>query len=367
MQDDTLTAHAPCSPLEAGSRRERTGRTRFVFRRRRSIVLLLALALLAPWLPRHWRVPASQPSHRAYYTGQSAIGSLAFSPDGQTLATTDGSGHVTIWHAGKVDGWRARRALDVNGYSNVISFTHEDNYIAIGIEGSDVALWDPERGTLKRHLGIPVRQMATLRISPDGRTLAASSTSSHEILIWDLDAGRERMTLRGHTTPVCFMAFAPDGRSLASAIGVFPGQPIRIWDLTTGRPERSIGGSGGAVLSIAYSPDGRWLAACTAHEPARIWDVRTGAQVLTLAGHSQPSQSLAFSPDGRLLATVSADGTGDLWSMPTGRELRRLDGQADALFQVAFSPDGKTLAATGNDCIIRFWNVDELLEDGPDR
>jgi WD40 repeat protein len=51
----------------------------------------------------------------------------------------------------------------------------------------------------------------------------------------------------------------------------------------------------------------------------------------------------------------------------TGREILRFDGEADSLRSIAFSPDGRTLAAIANDPDVRFWDVDDLIADQPDR
>src|SRR5262249_58174662 len=85
-------------------------------------------------------------------------------------------------------------------------------------------------------LGIPIREVKTLVVSPDGRTLAASSSLHHEILLWDLAAGRERARLGGHDSPVVRLAFAPDCRSLAS--GARSDTAILLSALAPGRPPR---------------------------------------------------------------------------------------------------------------------------------
>ena len=155
--------------------------------------------------------------------------------------------------------------------------------------------------------GIAISEVKTLVISPDGRTLAASSSLDSDILLWDLAAGRERARLRGHESPVMSLAFAPDGRSLASGGRSDPA--ILLWDLAIGRPRRRLSLPRLPVEALAYSPDGDWLASTgLAERPVRLWDLKAGRLDRLIGSHSNTRNSVAFSPDGRLLATAGDDG-----------------------------------------------------------
>jgi WD40 repeat protein len=77
-------------------------------------------------------------------------------------------------------------------------------------------------------LNVPIRRINAMALSPDGRTLAASSNLSNDILLWDLDAGQARLTLRGHASPVISIDFSGDGLLLAS--GGLRDRTIIVWD-----------------------------------------------------------------------------------------------------------------------------------------
>jgi WD40 repeat protein len=328
-------------------------------------ILLLVVAIVVPWASFSRSARALTPSRYCAGTSSVPITSLAFSNDGQTLATTDESGRATLWHV--ADGWSRGEAIEVRGRAQFVAFAADGRYLALGGDQPSLGLWDLQRRSWVPSPQIPVRSPSDMKISPDGRTVAVASHDSPEVVLWDLATGRKRLTLSGHRDPVMHLAFAPDGRSLASAAGMVRDAPIRIWNVATGRPERVINRVGGAVQTIEFSPDGNLLASACPHEKAvRIWDVHTGSQARVIAGHFFSTRSVAFSPDGRLLAKAAGDGTGGLWNVSTGRQIRRLDGEADVLRNVAFTPDGRTLAATGNDGNIRFWGVDELIGGRPD-
>jgi WD40 repeat protein len=347
---------------EAGPSRSRIGTSRWrIWSRRRIGLLLLGLAVL-PWLPISGPLGVDIPARRVRGVGESPILSLAFAPDGATIATIQMGGHVALRAAAGGPG--AHAFLDYPGDAGPPAFAIGDRSLAVEGAGSDILLYDLATGERRRALGMPIRDVRGLAFSPDGRTLAASSAHDHEIVLWDLAAGRERTRLRGHESPVLRLAFAPDGRSLAS--GGQGDRMIVLWDLAAGRPRRRLTVPPGPIACLAYSPDGRWLASAGHWErPVRLWDLEGRGGDRLIGSQSSAREPLAFSPDGRLLATAGADGFVRLWDLATGAELRRVGGPDDGLRGVAFSPDGRTLAATGTDADIRLWDPADLLASGP--
>jgi WD40 repeat protein len=364
MRSDASAREAASSLPETGSMSGRTACTRFTFWNRRRVGLLLAFAVLLAWLPLPRAVPENRPPRRARGTSGDSIVRLAFAPDGQTIATTNELGRVTLRPA--VEGRCIERDLGVRSRGRVMVFSRDGRFLMLGGNDPDIVVCDLAGVCPDRLLGIPVADPSDLKVSPDGQVLAVSNYHSGAIILWDLASGRERMTLRGHSSPVMCLAFAPDGRSLASA--AVEDRSILLWDLATGRLRRRLTPPVSYILSLAYSPDGHLLASASLTEKCvRIWDVRSGDPYRLIAGHSFPTRSVAFSPDGSLLATAAGDGTASLWNVATGRELRRLDGQADLLGMIAFSPDGRLLAATGNDDDVRLWDVAGLIGGRSDR
>jgi WD40 repeat protein len=114
------------------------------------------------------------------------------------------------------------------------------------------------------------------------------------------------------------LAFSPDGKSLAAST---TSGAAAIWDSATGKDIRRIEahsdlGFGVAWAPIAYSPCGNYLATAGTEGTVKVWDTKTGYRVLILRGHTDDIWGLAISPDGKLLASAGRDTTIRLWNLP---------------------------------------------------
>ena len=281
-----------------------------------------------------------------------AVHSVAFSPDGSTLASGSWQ-EVRLWDA--KTGQEKATLTGHTGWVFSVAFSPDGQTLASasggGYPDNTVWLWDAKTGQHKATLTGHTGEVESVAFSPDGGTLASGSWQ--EVRLWDAKTGQHKATLTGHTGWVWSVAFSPDGGTLASGSN---DNTVRLWDAKTGQHKATLTGHTDWVLSVAFSPDGGTLASGSNDATVRLWDAKTGQHKATITGHTGNVRSVAFSPDGGTLASGSLDNTVRLWDAKTGQHKATL-GHKNSVLSVAFSPDGKTLASGGGVGTVPLWEL----------
>jgi eukaryotic-like serine/threonine-protein kinase len=279
------------------------------------------------------------------------VWSVAFAPDGKTLAMGLDDGAVKLWNPANSQVIRTLHAHQGPVWS--LAYSPDGAYLVTSSDDGAAKLWDmgADKEPLLLEHQTPVRAIA---FSSDNRTLA-TGTRKGSIRLWDARTGKEMVTsIKGHRGLIMSLAFSPNGKTLASASS---DKRVKLWDVKTGQEKLTLPGQVGSVYAVAFSPDGKTLASGGWDRTVRLWDADTGNVLAEMTGHAGDVWSLAFSPDSRLLASASEDHKVKLWSVTDHKEVASFKGHTGSLHTATFAPDGRTVASGGRDGIVNLWDV----------
>ena len=215
------------------------------------------------------------------------VNSVAFSPDGRILASafcySDGSasaaqgdpsetssGAVELWDL--TSGQMVRSVQEHAPCSLSVAFSPDGRTLASGNADGTIELWDVSSGepkrTLRGHDG-PVTAVAFSPISHVGHVLASGS-SDHSVKIWDAANGTVIRTLLGHTGAITRVVFSSDGHMLAS---VSRDKTARLWNAMNGTLLRTLDDPTGPVYSVAFNHGGLTLVSGANEQTIHVWDL----------------------------------------------------------------------------------------------
>jgi len=202
--------------------------------------------------------------------------------------------------------------------------------------------------------------------SPDGKRIVA--LRMNEVLIWDADTGKEM--LRIPVEDVRSLDISPDGQWIVGG-SIGSGGSIKVWDSMTGEILQTL--NTGKTACVSFSPDSKRI---VGHDDLRrgddgrraaflcIWDTGSGKELLSFKELVVNPRCVSFSPNGKFICAGSYNGRITIWNANTGvveRSLQEFD-NTHHVNSVSFSPDGKRLVSDGAGAggLIKVWDISDV-------
>ncbi len=322
-------------------------------------------------LVRLWNIPEG--TYKQTLIGhRHEIVDVRFSADGKTLAST-GNGSINLWdietstHKQFFDRFTPTGThITLNG-EQVVLTNVEDNTLEINYLDSErqTNYVDTEKTLItieNNHASIQA-----MAFSPDGKLLAYESKDYRKkdsfITLRNVDTGelvKKINTERNDASKydVCSMTFSADGKTLITTNLIE--YTLSLWDVKTGEEKKTIFCYPHKPQNVSVSPDNKTLASWGVEMSYYLWNVETGKHKQIITGHPSWSYFAPLSTDGQTIASMDSWGGRNSFYMSnisTGKQIKVYDGHKGHIRDTEFNSDGTILATCSEDDIIRIWDV----------
>jgi WD40 repeat protein len=277
----------------------------------------------------------------------SAVWSVAFSPDGRWLVSTHGDGSILVWDV-------ANRELKANlrqhsGAVRAVAFSPDGKRLASGSDDQSVIFWSAANGQKESVLTTHQTTVGAVAFSPDG-TWFVSSDQFDTIIRHDFGRSGPRWSaaLGKEYSSYC-VAISPDRRFIASSFGVYSADDGRTIFVDRNGWH--------AIYSAAFTNNGTRLVGVNDRGYVIVLDTQTWQLVERQQWSTTPLVTMSLSPDGNQIVTGDDGKMVRLGTISPLRQTAVLGQHTARVKAVAFSPDGKQVASAGDDKVVALWDV----------
>lgn len=296
-----------------------------------------------------------------------AIPALAFSRDGQWLASGGRDGSLALWDSTSWEPVAASFAAHEGAVLD-LEFDAAGRLFSTGGD-RQIVQWsaaDLQDSRFEAQLMLP-NQGATgwsLTVADTLRGPTLITIADQALVAWTLNGDPDRgRRLWAHDGGALGLEFGPDGTLITSGEDGL----VRLWNPDQGTPlGDALPAHEGAARRVVHQPGGDYLASIGHDGRVLLWDMAADLPAaVELGRHEAIARALAFTPDGARLASADDQGRLMVWDVGTAGETGRLAAGPIAahereIFDLAYSPDGRLLVTSSWDGTVRFWDAATL-------
>jgi WD40 repeat protein len=306
----------------------------------------------------------------AEFASEDWVSSLAYSPDGKTIAAWLPDGSVSLWNSTTAklvktlsvpsEGGTIRVTAD--GLHNV-TFSADGGTLAAGQGDGSIHLWDVSSGDLLMTIKGADTSIAGIAISPDGKFLASTALLEGRVRVWEVISGELAQEFSFEGSPALSVNFSPDSSLLAISGATIARNKetvnslVSLWSASDWKKVREFKLEGGGASRVVFSPDSLVLAFRSGRSTLAIYDTGTGDLIREFIGHTGVIHALAYAPDGSTVISGGADGLLSVWDVTNAAQISFTQEYNDRLNDIAISPDGNTLVTASDNGGITLWNA----------
>ncbi|KAM9695578.1 periodic tryptophan protein 2 homolog isoform 3-T3 [Trichechus inunguis] len=205
---------------------------------------------------------------------------LAYSPDGQYIATGGDDGKVKVWNT--LSGFCFITFTEHLSGVTGVTFTSTGYVIVTSSMDGTVRAFDLHRYRNFRTFTSPrPTQFSCVAVDGSGEIVSAGAQDSFEVFIWSMQTGRLLDVLSGHEGPISGLSFNPAKSVLASASW---DKTVRLWDMFDSWRTKETLALTSDALAVTFRPDGAELAVATLNSQITFWDPENAVQTGSIEG-----------------------------------------------------------------------------------